>query len=172
MILLDRVSARLDETGIPHAVIGAAALAAAGVARSTFDVDLLVLDGTVLDDAVWASLREHGASVEIRRGDDDDPLKGVVRIELPPERPVDVIVGRPQWQARVLERAVRRETGPAVATPRDVILLKLHAGGSQDLWDVRELLRGTSARTLIAEVEADLVTLPQSMRDRWTAARS
>lgn len=172
MTLLDRVSALLDEAGIPHAVIGAAALAAAGVARSTFDVDLLVLDATVLRDAVWAPLHQLGGSVDIRRGDDDDPLKGVVRIEWLAERPVDVIVGRHQWQARVLERAVRRGAGPPVAEARDLVLLKLYAGGSQDLWDVRELLRGTSAGALIADVEADLITLPQSMRDAWTTARS
>ena len=172
MTLLDRVSALLGEAGIPHALIGAAALAAAGVARSTFDVDLLVLDTSVLGDAAWASLRHEGASVEIRRGDDDDPLKGVVRIEAEGERPVDVIVGRHPWQAQVLERALRPDTGPPVAVPRDVILLKLYAGGSQDFWDVRELLRGEAAERLIADVEADLANLPQSMRDRWVTVRS
>ena len=44
MTLVDRVSARLQAAGIPHALIGAAALAAAGVARSTFDIDLLTVD--------------------------------------------------------------------------------------------------------------------------------
>ena len=172
MTLLDRVSALLDQAGIPHALIGAAALAAAGVARSTFDVDLLVLESSVLSEAAWASLRHEGASVEIRRGDDDDPLRGVVRIEAAAERPVDVIVGRPAWQARVLERARKADIGPPVATPCDLILLKLYAGGSQDLWDVRELLRGDTAQRLIAEVEAQLANLPPSMRDRWTSARS
>lgn len=172
MTLLDRVSALLDQAGIPHALIGAAALAAAGVARSTFDIDVLVLESSVLSEAAWASLGHEGASVEIRRGDDDDPLKGVVRIEATAERPVDVIVGRPAWQARVLERAVKADIGPRVATPCDLILLKLYAGGSQDLWDIRELLRGETAERLIAEVEAELVNLPPSMRDGWTNARS
>jgi hypothetical protein len=172
MTLLDRVSALLDEAGIPHALIGAAALAAAGVARSTFDVDLLVLESSVLSESAWAPLRHEGAVVEIRRGDDDDPLKGVVRIEATAERPVDVIVGRPAWQARVLERALKADTGPPVATPCDLILLKLYAGGSQDLWDVRELLRGETAERLIGEVEAELVNLPPSLGDRWRSARS
>lgn len=172
MTLLDRVSALLEQAGIPHALIGAAALAAAGVARSTFDVDLLVLDASVLRDAAWDPLRADGASIEIRRGDDDDPLKGVVRVEAADERPVDVVVGRHAWQSRVLDRALRPDTGPPVAAPRDVILLKLYAGGSQDLWDVRELLHGETGSTLLTEVEADLVDLPLSMRDRWMHARA
>ncbi len=128
MTLLDRVSVTLQQARIPHALIGAAALAAAGVARSTFDVDLLVLDQSVLQDAMWEALRQGGADVVIRHGEDDDPLRGVVRIEAEDERPVDVIVGRPAWQSRVLERASRPETGPPVAAPRDLILLKLYAG--------------------------------------------
>jgi hypothetical protein len=171
MTLLDRVSALLDEAGIPHALIGAAALAAAGVARSTFDVDLLVVGDSVLQHAIWAPLRNGGASVEIRRGDDDDPLKGVVRLEAGAERPVDVIVGRHAWQARAIERALRPGSGPPVAAPRDVVLLKLYAGGSQDLWDVRELLCGEAAERLIADVEADLAQMPNSMRDRWMTVR-
>ena len=44
MTLLDRVSGLLTARGIPHALIGAAALAARGIARSTYDIDLLTTD--------------------------------------------------------------------------------------------------------------------------------
>jgi len=54
MTLLDRVAELLDAHGSPHALIGAAALAAAGIARSTFDVDLLVVD-----ESVWTSARRR-----------------------------------------------------------------------------------------------------------------
>jgi hypothetical protein len=50
------------------------------------------------------------------------------------------------------------------------VLLKLYAGGTQDLWDVRELLR-VRGDSLAAEVEEDLRTLPPSMREAWTRAR-
>lgn len=172
MTLLDRVAALLDAHGTPHALIGAAALAAAGVARSTFDVDLLVVDASVLRDELWAGLRGEGVSVDVRRGGHDDPLRGVVRVEVPSDRPVDIIVGKHAWQARALERAQRPSAGPPVVAPRDLVLLKLYAGGSQDLWDVRELLRLPQGETLAADVEADLEDLPRSMRDRWTSARS
>lgn len=169
MTLLDRVSASLDARSIPHALIGAAALAAAGVARSTFDLDLLTTDAAVLDLRLWDDLRAAGVTVDIRRGDDDDPLAGVIRLELGAERPVDVILGRHAWQARAVARADRPSGGPPVVQPRDLVLLKLYAGGAQDLWDVRELLRDPDREVLATQVEADLATLPLRMRELWTS---
>jgi hypothetical protein len=103
--LLERVSALLAQRASAHAVIGAAALAAHGVARATADLDLLALDLACLDPSAWRELRGAGASVEIRRGDDADPLAGVVRVSSPGERPVDVVVGKGAWQASLLSRA-------------------------------------------------------------------
>ena len=105
MTLLDRVSALFDERAIPHGLIGAAALAAAGVSRSTHDLDLLTGDSRVLLSETWQGLRELGVSVDIRRGDEEDPLGGVVRLEQTGERPVDVILAKHGWQTRIVERA-------------------------------------------------------------------
>jgi hypothetical protein len=171
MTLADRVVAVLTGHGIPHALIGAAALAAAGIARSTFDLDLLTTDARVLQADLWQDLRDAGAAVDVRRGDHSDPLLGVVRLEMPDQRPVDLIVGRHQWQRIAIERARREPGGIAVVIPRDLVLLKLYAGGSQDLWDVRELLRLPRAAALAAEVEADLDRLPRAARDAWVRVR-
>lgn len=171
MSLLESVAARLAAEAVPRALIGAAALAAAGVSRSTHDLDLLVTDLRVLDEAFWAPLRGAGIVIDVRRGDSDDPLAGVVRIESAGERPVDVIVGRHAWQARAVERA-RSALGPTpIVLPRDLVLLKLYAGGRQDLWDVRELLALPGSERLIAEVDADLERLPPAMRQFWLEAR-
>lgn len=171
MTLLDRVSALLDERAIPHALIGAAALAAAGVSRSTYDLDLLTGDSRVLLPETWQDLRDLGVSVEIRRGDDEDPLGGVVRLEQTGERPVDVILGKHGWQTHIVERAQRPPGGPRVVRPPDLILLKLYAGGTQDLSDVRELMRLSEASAWAAAVEAELSMLPQAMRHRWSGLR-
>lgn len=74
MTLTARVTGILDAAQVAHAVIGAAALAAAGVVRSSLDLDLLTLDSRVLDRRFWAGLSEGGAAVDVRRGDMDDPL--------------------------------------------------------------------------------------------------
>jgi hypothetical protein len=51
------------------------------------------------------------------------------------------------------------------------VLLKLYAGGTQDLWDVRELLQTPDAERLTTEVVEDLAEQPQVMRVRWEQAR-
>jgi hypothetical protein len=100
-----------------------------------------------------------------------DPLGGVVRIEAPAERPVDVIVGKLAWQARAVSRAHRPGAGPAIAQPRDLVLLKLYAGGTQDLWDIRELLRLPEGAALETAVQEDLEDLAPFMRERWADVR-
>jgi hypothetical protein len=167
MTLLDRVVCLLGERDVRHALIGAAALAAHGIARSTYDIDLLTTDERVLGDEFWSGLRSEGPSADVRRGDDQDPLRGVVRVELADERPVDIIVGRHPWHARAVDRARQLADAPPVVTARDLILLKLYAGGTQDVWDVRELLRLPNAAELVDEVSADLADLPAAMRELW-----
>ena len=171
MTLADRVGAVLDAAGVSHAVIGAAALAAAGVVRSTLDLDLLTLDARVLDRPFWDVLRSAGVDVDVRRGDADDPLAGVVRASMSAERPVDLIVGRHAWQVRAIERARTLASGMRVVLPRDVVLLKLYAGGAQDLWDVKQLLVALDGTPLVSQVEEELSDLPAEAANLWTTVR-
>ena len=170
MSLLDRVTAVLDDADARYAVIGAAAMAAHGVARSTHDIDLLTLANVCLDAGLWAPLADAGVRVSVTRGDAADPLAGVARFEEPGKRPVDLVVGRHRWQARVLERArpalVHGSRVPA-ALARDLVALKLFAGGAQDAWDVAQLLAGPDRQALIAEVSVDVGELPAHCRDFW-----
>jgi hypothetical protein len=169
--LLASVTTVLTSRGVPHALIGAAALASAGVARSTFDLDLLTTDRRVLDAAFWTSPELADVWLDARLGDADDPLAGVVRLERTGDRPVDVIVGRNHWEALVVDRAEPMEGGPPVVRPSDLILLKLYAGGTQDLWDVRELLALPGSGAVAREVESALPGLPRFMREHWERAR-
>jgi hypothetical protein len=171
MSLLNRVRAVLERHDVAHALIGAGALAARGIARSTYDIDLLATDVRVLRDELWNEVRGGGVSVDVRRGDEDDPLLGVVRLEAPPERPVDIIVGRHAWQADAIARAERVPDGPPIVTAPDLILLKLYAGGALDLWDVRELLSLPDGEAFAVRVAADLEHLPRPMRERWDEVR-
>ena len=171
MSLLDRVTGLLADHAVPHALIGAAALAVRGIARSTFDVDMLTTtDARVLDASFWTSLAVV-CEVDVRRGDSDDPLAGVVRVAARGQRPVDLIVGRYAWQSRAVARAEPSTTGPPVVTAADLVLLKLHAGGAQDHWDVRESLRQPDSEHLAAQVEAALQGVPRSMRAAWDDLR-
>jgi hypothetical protein len=170
--LVERVAKLFDEQQIAFALIGASAVAVRGLPRSTYDVDLLTVDKRVMDDEIWEPIRAL-AHIEVRRGDQFDPLKGVVWIRPENERPIDVVVGRWKWEQRVIERAewVQSTAGylPTVTTS-DLILLKLAAGGAQDAWDVGRLLK-VAPENVVAEVEERLPDLQPDARDLWQRIR-
>jgi hypothetical protein len=166
MSLLDEIRSTLDAAGIRHALIGALALSAYGVNRATVDLDLFAADASCLRPDLWSDLRDHGVAVEIRKGDMTDPLAGVVRFRAAGESPIDVVVGKFSWQARLLERA--EPIGDTlVVRAADLVLLKLYAGGLQDAWDVQQLLARPFREDLIREVESRLSDLPAPCEDLW-----
>ena len=168
------MSALLRERRVPFAVVGAAALAAHGVSRSTGDLDILTVTGACLDEDFWDGIRSARIRVQVRRGDPDDPLAGVVRLATIDQDPVDVVVGKGAWQARIFDRARETEIDDIslpLATREDLILLKLFAGGPQDLWDVEQLLAGGDRAAVSAEVERALPDLPASCREAWARVR-
>jgi hypothetical protein len=168
--LLARVSGVLQVAGIPHVLVGASALTIHGVNRSTIDVDLLTVDRACLDPRTWDVLASEGVGVEVHKGDLDDPLAGVVRFELAPELPLDVVVGKHRWQQRAIERAemaIFMGVEVPVLRGADLILLKLYAGGPQDAWDIQQLLLGSERASLIEEVEKDLPDLPTRASHLW-----
>jgi hypothetical protein len=108
--------------------------------------------------------------VTVRAGDADDPLAGVVRFKRKTERDVDLVVGRSGWQADAVERA---QVVPLygvrlpVVTAADLVLFKLYAGGSQDCWDVEQLLAGPDRHPLIEAVDSRIGALPAATRPLW-----
>ncbi|MBI4516812.1 MAG: hypothetical protein HY699_13455 [Deltaproteobacteria bacterium] len=166
MNLLVAVLGYLHARHVQAAAIGGVALAAHGIVRATLDADVLVTDRTVLHPEFWAALATGRA--EIREGDLDDPLAGVVRIADGYEL-LDVVVGKHPWQTQVLTRAVAiTVAGHAVMTVgcADLVLLKLFAGGPQDVVDVRLLLAADES-TLRSEVESRVQELPADARALW-----
>lgn len=171
--LLGEASRELSARGVGHVLIGAGALAAHGVSRSTHDLDLLATDPRVLQPGFWSALGGAGVAVEARLGDHEDPLAGVVRLSRIGDRSVDVVVGRAAWQSEMFGRAAGLALGGIVvpvAAASDLVLLKLFAGGPQDLWDVQQLLAAGDRRALSAAVEQVLPRLPPDARVRWVKA--
>ena len=70
----------LSSAGVAFCLVGGHALAARGYPRFTIDIDLLTTDTRALDRDLWRPLENAGATIEVRRGDDDDPLAGVVHV--------------------------------------------------------------------------------------------
>lgn len=169
--LVAQVSTELAARGIPHALIGAGALAVHGISRSTFDLDLFTTSDAALRSETWAALSARGIAVDVRLGDPSDPLAGVVRLSAAGQRAVDVVVGRHGWQAGIAARAAPTAIAGAsvpVAVPADLVLLKLFAGGPQDAWDVQQLLAAVpDPAALVAEVERGLSFLPPDAGALW-----
>ncbi len=160
---------------VKFALIGAAAMAVHGVARSTFDVDLLTLDLAVLDTAFWDPLAASPAvRLTLRKGDSEDPLAGAARLETDGQHPVDVVVGRGGWQKQVIDSAqaanVQGIAMPVAAVP-DLIALKLFAGGSQDAWDIEQLLASEAEGAIRAAVDRTVPQLPEHARRLWARLR-
>ena len=159
--MIQRVTAILDKLGVKYAVIGAMAMAARGFPRFTLDFDLLTTNQAVFDTSVWAELIRDGIVVDVRRGDFDDPLDGVIRVGDPGE--VDVVVGKWKWEQRVVDNAEPLQIAGIlmpVAATSDLILMKLNAGGYQSRLDVIGLLEHGAREQLIGEVEQKLGDLP------------
>jgi hypothetical protein len=156
----------LDTQDLDYCLIGGIALAAWGHARFTADVDLLTLDERILRREFW--LDADLPPPQIRIGELDDPLGGVVRIPLDPVH--DLILGKGHATALALRGSVPRAGLPCpVASPLGLIALKLEAGGPQDAYDILALL-GDSG--LEPTVEQELPSLSREAQVFWMKIQS
>lgn len=171
MSLVQDVVAVLRRERIDHALIGAVAMAVHGVSRATADVDFLTVDGRVLAAAFWDSLSNEGVTLRVLKGDFDDPLAGSVRLTGEGASMVDVVVGRYKWQKEVVDSAEIRSIGDVevpVAHPAGLVLLKLHAGGPKDAWDISSLAETHEQWANIKdEVDRSIGRLPAESRRLW-----
>jgi predicted nucleotidyltransferase len=174
--LLAEVVGVLRERGIDHALIGAAAMALHGVSRATVDVDLLTVDVRALETELWTDFSARNVAVRVLKGDTDDPLAGSVRLETRGADIVDVVVGRYKWQREVLEASEPLSIGEIeipVVRPSGLVVLKLHAGGPKDAWDISSLAETHEQWASIQEeVEAFLDRLPVESRRLWERLRA
>jgi hypothetical protein len=168
---IDEVCAVLEALGAPYALIGAHAMAARGYPRFTVDIDFLTTDPRVLDRAIWAPVERAGGTADVRHGDDEDPLRGVIHVRLADGSDIDVVVGRWKWEADVIERAESMRVigfDVPVARTSDLILLKLAAGGYGDLHDVASLMAAAGDRAqLVRAVEEHIGDVRPDIRLRW-----
>jgi len=171
MTLLAEVVACLDAAASRHAMIGATAMAVLGATRSTLDLDILTTDRSVLNRPFWRLLESPDVTVDIRIGDIQDPLVGVVRFTRDGDRPVDVIVGEAPWQESVISDASVRHVADVevpIVDEAGLVLLKLYAGGPQDRWDIEQILGIVADPGGVREDVGNRLTgLPARCRNLW-----
>lgn len=140
----------LNAERIPGAIIGGVAASILGRPRTTRDVDALVL----LDDGDWsdvvATAAAHGI---VPRIDDAIEFAGRTRVLLlrhaPSGTDLDLSIGGLAFERELIARARTVTIGGtpiALATPEDLVIMKMLARRSRDLGDVEAVL----------DVQADL----------------
>jgi predicted nucleotidyltransferase len=135
----------LRQNGISYAVIGGYAVAAWGELRATRDLDLLCRTKDL--ESLKSALRKANLDFEHRTGDAEDPIADVIRIEVgPPGSPyeVDLLAGIRGIPEGIFERSRGVQIDDLevpVASPEDMIVLKLLGGSARDLEDARGILR-------------------------------
>ena len=162
LIPIDRL---MKGHGIPYAVIGGYAVAAWGNVRTTRDIDILCSTRDL--ETLKSALSQSGMDFEHRMGDADDPISDVIRIR--PGAPgtpyeIDFLAGirgaPPDLLARAREVSLDDLKIP-IASPEDMVVLKILGGSARDLEDARSIIR-------IQEGKLDLALLrrlcPDSLR--------
>jgi hypothetical protein len=149
--LVARLVTILEERRVPHALVGAAALAAHGYARATEDVDVGIVTvdldqlRAIADDA-RGRLR---VDAELSLPDGDDPLGGVVTLTGAGVRQVQLInfvnplaVGDHPGREGVhrAEPLVVAGASVGVVDLHHLVAMKLFAGGLKSQADIVELL--------------------------------
>lgn len=141
--LLLEVVALLDVSSIDYAVIGALAAAVHGVVRASVDADAVVQVTAAKLSELQATLTDHGLTVELRRGDFDDPIPAMLQVTDEFGNRVDLLAGLRGLDAGVYARAIRipfEGTQLRVAGREDFIAMKAFAGGPLDLVDARRAI--------------------------------
>jgi hypothetical protein len=143
---LTKIVRRLDDARTHHlldryALIGGFAVAAWGVPRATHDLDFAL----ALGESDPAALSRH-LDARFQPGDADDPLRGVFQATVTSEGvsiPIQLIMLPAAWNA-IIFRGVEALSVLGCTVPvvswQSLMLLKLYAGGPQDLLDARQIL--------------------------------
>lgn len=149
--LLCEIGTQLQLT-LRFALLGGLAVSTWGVIRATEDIDIIAdcepspIRSLALRAKIKERLENLGSSIEWRVGGYDDPIPLLLRVELSPKfRSVraDILWVHKLWQREAVQRAIGIDVEGIeilVLHPEDLILMKLDAGGPQDLLDVKELL--------------------------------
>jgi hypothetical protein len=142
--LLGKIDAIFLKCGIPYALIGGYAVAAWGEERATRDIDLLCLSDS---QELIKALKEDRLPFEHRIGDWDDPISEVIQLDMgdmgnPFE--IDILFGIKNAPIDLFKRIRKLHVENSiipVASPEDMVLLKLLAGSARDLEDAKSILQ-------------------------------
>lgn len=138
LLLLDAVTV-LTASKIPYAVIGAMAASVHGLVRASMDADAVLALTIQQTPTLEREFKAAGFQTELRRGDPDDPISGILSLADTYSNRVDLLVGIRGLDPAAFSRTVEllfHGTPLRVIGLEDFIAMKIFAGGPQDLADV------------------------------------
>jgi len=151
-----RVLETLRRSGVPYALVGAAALAVRGLPRMTRDVDVVVL----LEDAFAALETLEGAGFRsitpVIRRDEPEPMYVLKDAE---GNEVDVLVAAGEPESTVVAEAPKARAfgvDAPVATLEHLVLMYLYSNQPRHLGDLARI---------VTETNADLVAVERYLAD-------
>lgn len=144
LLFLDVVEL-LNREHIDYLIIGALALSVHGTVRASVDVDALLQlpFGRLKELAALFEAAQFG--VVLNRGDDDDPISGMLILSDAHGNRVDLLGGLSHLDPQVFTRAIEvpfRGATLRIVGREDFIAMKCFAGGPQDLLDARAAFEG------------------------------
>lgn len=142
LLLLD-VVAVLNKQGIAYGVVGALAASVYGTVRATIDADALVSVSPSRLAGLEKIIRKAGLTVQLRRGDSDDPIPALFAISDQFGNRVDLLGGLRGLDPEAFERTIAVAFSGAtlrIIGREDFIAMKCFAGGPQDITDAQEAI--------------------------------
>ena len=155
---LNELAGVFERFGLPYAVIGGIAVRAYAIPRPTFDVDFTVAVPRARLPEVFAAVEEEGYTAAVEEEGYTvpqsyqsgwvDSVAGMPLVKFRffvKERGVDadIFLAETDFQKEIVKRRKMVETPDGnvwLATPEDVVLLKVIANRGRDLSDVNDIL--------------------------------
>lgn len=162
---LNAVVRTLGDLDAEYMLVGGVALAAWARPRATTDIDVVIAVSEADVAAVGKLLARRAGGLSSMRPftfRDGTTLQRVILQRPEGEVTVDLIIAREPLLAEAIRRRVRRPLGELdvyVATPEDLVLMKLVAGRPQDLVDVRSLAEAQPLEMAYVRLWADRLRL-------------
>lgn len=141
-LLVDVVDV-LAARSIDYAVIDALAASLHGAGRASLDADLVVSAGVMEGTRIDEALKRAGLTTELRRGDLEDAVPGLVRVSDSFGNQVDVLLGIRGFDPKAFSRTVEvplEGTRLRFVGREDFIAMKVAAGGPIDLADAESAI--------------------------------
>ena len=142
--LLADLAAALRSVDIDWYLFGAQAAILHGAARLTADVDVAVrLPAAMSNETLAEVLERHGFERRFRDPEFTAQTRVLPFVHVSTSLPLDVVLAGPGLEDHFFERAQSRDvegTNVRLASPEDLVVMKILAGRPKDVEDVRAIL--------------------------------